>query len=223
MLDLPTFIPVVFILTTAATIYCFYRASYSRVFLVITLAWLSIQAALAWSGFYINEKTVPPRFPLAIAPVLVFIVGLFFTSGGRRFLDQLDLCWLTLLHLVRFPVELVLHWLYGEGFVPKIATFEGWNLDILSGLTAPIIVWLAFSGNTLRRPKLLLGWNIATLILLIIIVGIAFQSIPTNFQRLALEEPMTAILYFPYIWLPAGIVPLVLLGHLAVLRRLMKG
>ncbi len=223
MLDLPLYIPIVFTLNMAAAVYFFYRASNSRIFLVIAVVWLGIQAALAWSGFYINEKMVPPRFLLAIAPVILPMLAIFRFEKGRRFLDALDLRWLTLLHVVRLPMDVVLYWLFLWGDVPRKVTFEGRSLDILIGLTAPLIAWWAFGPKgAVRRPKLLLGWNLVGLGLLLILATMTLASLPTAVQSFSFQHPMIAILYFPYIWMPSGIFPLIFLAQLVALRRLSK-
>ena len=98
-------------------------------------------------------------------------------------------------------------------------TFEGRNFDILSGLTAPLIYWLAFRGGKTNRP-LLIVWNFFALGLLINIVTNAALSIPYQTQMLAFEQPNRAVLYFPFVWLPAVIVPIVLFCHLASLWQL---
>ena len=126
---------------------------------------------------------------------------------------------LTLLHVVRIPVELVLFGLFSQGAVPQLMTFEGRNWDILAGLTAPIVYYLAFRKNVLGTKSLLL-WNIISLASLLNIVTTALLAAPTPFQRLAFEQPNVAVLHFPFVWLPACVVPIVLLAHLAAIWRL---
>jgi hypothetical protein len=56
--------------------------------------------------------------------------------------------------------------------------------------------------------------------LLINIVSNAILSAPFPFQQFAFDQPNIAVLYFPFIWLPCCVVPLVLLSHLAAIRQL---
>ena len=98
-------------------------------------------------------------------------------------------------------------------------TFEGRNLDILSGLLAPIVWFLAFRGGGQRR-WLLMTYNMFGLILLTNIVTIAILSMPSPMQQIALDQPNVGVSLFPYIWLPAIIVPAVLFSHLAALWKL---
>ena len=137
--------------------------------------------------------------------------------GARRsFVEPLPLKILTILSIVRIPVELILHTLYENKTIPQSMTFEGWNFDILSGITAPLVFWLAFRGGKTNRA-LLIAWNIGALLLLINIVSIALTSIDSPFHRVALEQKNRAVLYFPFVWLPTIVVPIVLFSHLASL------
>jgi hypothetical protein len=100
-------------------------------------------------------------------------------------------------------------------------TFEGRNFDILSGLTAPIIFWVAFRNGKINRP-LLIGWNILCLLLLLNIVTNAFLAFPGPFQQFAFDQPNRGVQFFPFIWLPSIVVPIVLFCHLASLCQLLK-
>jgi len=98
-------------------------------------------------------------------------------------------------------------------------TFEGRNWDILSGITAPLVWFLGYRQRTLPR-WVLFTWNLVCLGLLFNIVGNAILAAPFDFQQQAFDQPNIAVLYFPYVWLPAVVVPLVLLSHLVALRGL---
>ena len=126
---------------------------------------------------------------------------------------------LTLLHVVRIPVELVLFGLFVQGAVPQLITFEGWNWDILVGLTTPVVYCLAFWKNVLGTKSLLLR-NIVGLASLLNIVTTALLAVPTSFQRFAFDQPKVAVFHFPFVWLPACVVPIVLLAHLVAIWRL---
>ncbi len=218
---LPSFIPLIFGITTLLTIWIFYLASQrSTTVLLLLLAWITLQGMVCLSGFYMVTDTIPPRAALLGAPPVLCILLLFLTSKGRAFIDRLGLRLLVMLHVVRVPVELVLFWLYTNGAVPQLMTFEGRNLDILSGLTAPLVYYLYFHRKAISN-KVLLIWNVVCLALLLNIVINAVLSIPSNIQQQAFEQPNVAVLYFPFIWLPCCIVPLVLLSHLASIRRLL--
>jgi hypothetical protein len=222
MENLPAYINVIFILTTLLTSLFIYKASNnSKKTLVIIWAWLLLQAAIASTGFYTITNSIPPRLLFLLMPPLIVIIFMFATRTGRNFINGLDVKTLTLLHIVRIPVEFVLICLFINKTVPKIMTFEGMNFDILSGLTAPLMWYLGFVKKKLN-DNIVLSWNILCVILLLNIVIIAILSAPLNFQQFAFEQPNIAILYFPFIWLPCFIVPVVLFSHLVAISRLLR-
>lgn len=209
-------------ITTVITVGLFYKASHhSAKTLFLLAAWLLLQAVVGFSGFYTITSALPPRFLLLILPPLLLIIGLFVTAKGRQYIDGLDAPTLTLLHTIRIPVEIVLFGLFIQKAVPELMTFEGRNLDILSGLTAPVLFYFGFVKRSLSKKTILI-WNILCLGLLLNIVILAVLSAPFPFQQFAFDQPNIAVLYFPYIWLPSGIVPIVLCSHVAVIRQLLK-
>ena len=222
MENLPVYINICFVLITMLTAWLFYKATnYSKLVWIIITAWLIIQTIISLTGFYTITKTHPPRFLLLVLPALLFIILLFTTNKGRMFIDNMDVKMLTLLHAIRIPVELILFGLFINKTIPEAMTFEGRNFDILSGLTAPFIYYFGFVKKTLDK-KIILAWNFICLALLINIVATAILSAPFTFQKLAFDQPNIAILYFPFVWLPCCIVPIVFLSHLASIRQLHK-
>ena len=123
---------------------------------------------------------------------------------------------------MRIPVEITLHQLYEEGLVPKAMTYEGWNFDILSGISALIILIILFIKKDILSKRFLLYWNYICLALLVIIVVTAILAAPSPIQLSIFEQPNVAILKFPYTFLPAVIVPCVLLSHLLIIRKLKR-
>lgn len=225
--NLPGYVTWVFALTTFAAVivylYAVREASPRKrpplLTACVLAALLGLHAALALGGFYL-ARTSPPRFPLGPLPTTALLLILFFASA-RRGVSAKALRILTLLSTVRVPVEFVLLWLYQHGQVPRLMTFEGRNFDILSGLTAPLVGWLAFRGGGVNRP-LLVVWNLLALGLLLNIVTHAILSLETPFQRFAFDQPNRGVLYFPFIWLPAVIVPVVFVSHVISLWRLLR-
>lgn len=227
--NLPNYISLIFAVTTFVTIGIFILAARqtgaSREFVpVLSLALLIllvIHAAASLSGFFLVTNTTPPRFVLAPLPtILIFLAIVFFFARNSFSITALQT--LTVLHVIRVAVELCLLLLYQNGQIPQLMTFEGRNFDILSGLTAPFVAALAFRGGKINKP-LLVVWNLLALGLLINIVAHAILSLETPFQQLAFEQPNRAVLYFPFIWLPAIIVPVVFVSHMLSLWYVLRG
>lgn len=228
METLPGYVSIVFILTTFITVAFLLQAAKhvglqtlpSKVLLFFLPLWIFFQLILGVSGFYQNTAVMPPRLAVfgAVPAVLFFLAFLLFFRVG--FIEKLPLKYLTLLHTVRIPVEIVLYWLFLRGAVPEIMTFAGRNFDIFSGVFALIVYFVAFREGRPNIP-ILIVFNIFGLILLANIVSIAIFSLPTPFQQFGLDQPNRAVLHFPFNWLPSIVVPIVLFAHLAGIAQLL--
>ena len=228
--ELPSYISIVFALTAMATVAIFHLAvkrssNHSNWANYITggiAIWMIIHGILALNGFFYTDLTsLPPKPFLLIGPPVVFIIILFSTKKGRAFIDDLPLQSLTWMHTVRVPVEMVLYWLFIYATIPEVLTFAGRNFDILAGLTAPLIAYFGIQKGKIGRMGLL-TWNIICLALVLSVVSHAILAIPTPFQQIAFDQPNTGVLYFPFVWLPAVVVPLVFFGHFVAIRRLLR-
>ena len=184
---------------------------------------LIIQALLSFFGIYKNHPdAIPPIIILlAVIPALLTIILIFNTRKGKLFIDSSSMQMLTYVHLIRIPVELILYGLFVNGAIPELMTFEGRNMDILAGITAPLIGFFGVSKGKMKKASLL-AWNFICLGLLLNIVVHAILSAPSPFQQFGFDQPNVAILNFPFSWLPAFIVPLVLFAHLAAIRKLIN-
>jgi len=221
MEQLPIYISIVFILITILTIALLYNATnYSKPVIITVLLWLALQGAISLTGFYTVTNVMPPRFALLLLPPIILIAIMFFSKKGKQAMDGYNVKQLTLLHIVRIAVELGLYWLYLHKAIPGIMTFEGRNFDILCGLTAPLVYYFGYVKNTLSK-SVLIAWNIVCLLLLANIVVMAVLSAPLPIQQFGFNQPNIALLYVPFIWLPCGIVPVVLFAHMVALRRLL--
>lgn len=185
----------------------------------ILIAWIVLQGILSSKGYYLDFTGMPPRLMITVGIPVFFI--LYIVIFRKAWLQLFSLKILTWLHIVRIPVEVILLGLYLDKQIPQLMTFEGRNFDILAGLTAPAIAYFGFTKNRLNR-KIILAWNFICLGLLINIVINAVLSAPFGFQQFAYDQPNIAVAYFPFIWLPSFVVPLVLFSHLTVIIRLLR-
>lgn len=227
--NLPGYISITFILTTFLTVgFLFYAVKQTvfetipaKIFIFLLSFWIFFQAILSINGFHQNSAAFPPRLVLfGVFPALLLLI-IYFIFFRQNFIEKLPLKILTILSVVRIPVEIVLLWLFQNQFIPQSMTFEGRNFDILSGITAPIVYFLAFRGGKINRP-LLIVWNIFSIALLFNIVITAILALPAISPNLPTELQNRAVTFFPYIWLPTIVVPIVLFSHLASLWKLYK-
>lgn len=220
MENLPAYLEPLFITTTFLTIILFAIATPSKVSTVVfLLLWGAVFGFIGYSGFF-TTTILPPRFLFMMVPAVLIIILCFVTKKGKTWLDRMDLKSLTLVHIIRLPVEIILMLLAIYKTIPEELTFEGRNFDIIMGLSALPMVWLIFTKN--KSKKFLLWWNILGIILLLNVVIHGILSLPYPFQQVALDQPNRAMLYGPYNLLPGLIVPVVMFSHLVAIRLLTK-
>lgn len=212
------------VLFLVATVWCLFWAlvaTRSRGFLLLMVALGTVHWILAEQGTYQNVTAFPPLQFLLLAPVVIALVFTLLLSTGRAWMRSLPLVALTALHVLRIPVELVLHDAYEAGLVPQDMTYSGFNFDILSGISALLMVGWMMS----KRPPgraVLIAWNLCCLALLFIVVITAVLSIPSSVQRINFDMPNVLVTTPPWVLLPAVMVPAVLWAHVAALVRLIS-
>jgi hypothetical protein len=222
MENLPSYVSLMFILITIVSLWLFYLASNKNKLLtglIILIA--AVMGAFTSVDFFLVTDTLPPRLFYLIAPGILLMVFGFATKTGRSVIDQFDLEIYGYLHTVRIAVEIVLLWLFIYQLIPESMTFEGRNFDILTGLTAPFIGYFGYRKQTIKKGYVLL-WNILGLMLVLQVVITGILSAPTVFQQLSFDQPNIAVLYFPFVWLPGIVVPIVIFGHLISIRNYFK-
>jgi hypothetical protein len=222
MQHLPLYVYITFGATVLFAIWLFYKATnYSKQFLILLVSWLIVQSFLSIEGFYSDPDNMTARFPLLVLPPLFFLALNFITKKGRSFVDSLNLPMLTIFHVIRIPVEIVLFWLYMNKSIPEAMTFHGKNFDILSGITAPFVYYFGFVKKKLSNTAIII-WNLICLALLLNVVSNAILSLPARYKNFGFEQPNIGLEYFPFALLPACLVPLVLFATLATLKQLSK-
>jgi hypothetical protein len=190
-----------------------------RIVTITLIIWAVLVSILSQLGMIGNFEL----FPFNIAPLLFIplISILFFTFSKTmtEILTHLQPHQLIRLQVFRVFVEVLLWMLFIQNLLPVQMSFEGRNFDILAGITAPIVAWLAHR-NKVSKTFLVL-WNIACLGLLINIVTIAILSMPTPFQYFTNEPSNTIVTVFPIVLLPTFLVPLAYMLHFFSLRQLL--
>jgi hypothetical protein len=219
-------IPSLAIATLALIAFMIQRAArdggrYARLFVVGAAAWLAFSGALAASGFLARFDMLPPPFVMILVPTLVLPLWLARSRVGELLCDRAPLAWLVGFQAFRLPLELVMHRAGIEGTMPVQMSFGGSSFDIVSGITAIAVAALAAYD---RAPRwLIMAWNALGSLLLLNIVCIAIASLP-QFHRFGSDPAQlnTWVAYFPFVWLPAGLVTSALFGHALLWRKLVR-
>jgi hypothetical protein len=183
-----------------------------------TVLWFLLTGVLAHRGFFTNFAALPPHLLFALLlPALAFAIFSLTSNTLPEALRQTPLPWLIAFQTFRIVVELVLWRGHKAGVLPIQMTFEGRNLDILIGLSAPIAAFIVYRSRTFG-----IAWNIAGLASILNIATIAILSMPTPLRRFMNDPPNTLLAHFPFIYLPAVLVPAGYIAHILSIRQLLQ-
>lgn len=217
--NLPSYLNWVFIALAVYTIAMFHFSNGKNLKITLAIiAWSIIHCLLAYFGFFLDIEAIPPRFAFVLLPTILAIVYSILPKQRAVVISNRNIQVSTLLHLVRIPVEICLFLLFTHQYVPELMTYEGRNFDILAGITAPIIAFLFFKNWI--GTKGMIAWNTVSLglVLFILINGVLASENPI--QIFAFDQPNRAMKYFPFILLPATIVPIVVFTHVTDILKL---
>jgi hypothetical protein len=179
--------------------------------------WLALTGAAAASG-RLRFDTVPPTMALPIVAMVVLTVALGLSPVGARLASGVPLAALVAVQGFRLPLELAMHCAAEEGLMPRAMSYSGFNFDIVTGTLALVVAGLLAAGKLPRWG--VAAWNLIGFALLVNVMVIANLAAPTPL-RVFHEEPANVwITAFPWVWLPTVMVPMALLGHIVVFRRL---
>jgi hypothetical protein len=182
-------------------------------------AWFIYAGLMGYFGVLKNTAMRPPGTAFLLVPVLFFLF-LFIVrfSANARIILAFPL-WIILgAQCFRVGVELFLHQLWIGGLVPKMLTFEGANVDIYIGASAPVIAWLSTRGRL--GLKLALAWNVLGLLALTNVVTRAVLTSPGPFNVIHAEVPNRMFGTFPFMFIPGFFVPLALTLHVLAIRAI---
>jgi len=206
-------------LVVAAVAIVLWRFLPIRHFLIavaILASWLVCATILGATGVVGRYDHVPPGLVLMVGPIIVVLLALALSKPGGVLSAHIPLTLLLGFQVFRIGVELALHHLYSMGLAPRLITLEGGNIEILIAFTAPVAAWLVTRGAAARR--LAWTWNLAGLLSLGNVIVRAVLSAPGPLNLIHAEVPDTAILTWPFTFVPGFMAPLAMALHVIAFR-----
>ena len=179
--------------------------------LAVTVVWLLAACLVGASDRLAALRPPAPQVVLAGVTVLLWAATRCW-SPLRRFVETVDPRWLVLFHLTRF-VGFYFLALHARGELPwAFAVPGGWG-DIVVAASGLLLV-LAAQPDTPGGRRAYLVWNVAGLA---DILGVVLTA-----ARLAFRDPgsMRALLQLPLSLLLTFVVPIIIVTHVVMLRRL---
>ena len=184
--------------------------------------WLAYVCVISFSGL-LTTTSLPPRVPVfLILPLFVFMVFFFTRQRFNWIINATPVSWLTYTQSFRIGVELLLVSLAINGSFPVAATLEGYNFDILIGVSALAV---GYWGVTRVRPNnaMLIAWNLAGLATLavVIFVVITYAYFPGIWPK---KENFSVAEFgsFPFTLLPGFLAPFAIFLHVFSLVKMSR-
>lgn len=185
------------------------------------VGWLAAVVILAGSGAFHAEKNEVPTIQYAVLlPILAGAVLLWRSETVRRIVEAVPQRWLVGIQLYR-ALGLIFIVLYASGRLPGLFAWPAGLGDIAIGLSAPV-VGHAYAGSPASAASLLRGWNLFGIADLIVAVGSGFATSPSLLVP-GVADPNSAMMtVLPMVLIPAFLVPLSIVLHLASLEKLRR-
>jgi len=148
----------------------------------------------------IQSYDFPPKFALAfIIPSFIFTGVFLFLNRNKTWISGIPEHWLIYFQSFRILVETLFVYAFAEGVFNQEVTIEGYNFDMLFGISAPMVGVLAYRLKVLSK-KTLVAWNYLGLVVLASVIVVFMISIynPTVFGSEVPLLPLKAMTY-PYV------------------------
>jgi hypothetical protein len=195
------------------------RAAVATTALVL-VGWFALAAVLAWSDAFRGAADRLPTIQYGLAlPVIAGIVLMWRSPGVARLIGAIPTEWLVGVQLYRALGAIFLLLFYVTGEMPGAFAWPASVGDFVTGVLAPVVA-VAYARNPQANARRVLGWNLFGLADLAVAITMGFLTAPSPFQAFALDTPNSLISSFPLVLIPAFLVPLSILLHIASLTKL---
>lgn len=184
--------------------------------------WFLYCFLLGISGF-LQTFELPPRFPLlTVLPAFLFIGFFLKKHKDSAIIENIPTPWLVYYQSFRIIIESLFVATVAVGFLNPEVTFEGYNYDILFGLSAVIVGFLAFNRKVISNKGLLV-WNYLGLVVIAFIIFLFtttafFPELWGSVETLAKKEAGS----FPFVLVPAFLMPSAVFMHVVSIIQLRK-
>lgn len=187
--------------------------------LILGLLFWQIYIYLMASTGIFQDFSFPPKFVLfMIIPCFTFTGIFLYKKRKEDWILKIPPHWLAFYQSFRIVIESLFIVSVAEGILHPNVTFEGYNYDLIFGLSAPIIGWLVYKKKSFSLLKI---WNYLGLT---VIASIIFLFISTiYFPELYTDKPIdfpTEFGTYPYVLIAGFLMPSAVFIHILSLIQI---
>ncbi|MCD6012171.1 MAG: hypothetical protein K0Q79_2033 [Flavipsychrobacter sp.] len=182
---------------------------------LVIFGWLAYVTFISLTGIF-TDTSLPPRIPLLLVlPTFLFFIYFFRNRHFKPLIAQTPATWPVYFQSFRIFVELLIWQAYLNDILPKEASFEGYNFDVMIGITAPLVGYFLFRNGVPKSKSLIILWNIAGFITLAIVVSILIsQAYFYSIWGLTESAVNKGFGLFPYTLLAGFLMPAAMFMHI---------
>lgn len=192
-----------------------------KTFIVLGLILWQIYIYLIAEIGILETYSLPPRFPIfLIIPTFVFTGIFIYKNRNNAWITAIKPKTLIYVQSFRVLVETIFVFSIASGVLHKNVTIEGYNMDMIFALTAPIIGCFAFKSLT---KKIVILWNYLGLAVLVSVIFVFVTSIyfPEIYNSDVPLIPIKAVKY-PFLLVAGFLMPLAVFIHVLSIVQLKK-
>jgi hypothetical protein len=180
--------------------------------------WLSLSALANGSGVLEHSVGPVPGVTLFLVASLGLALVVSLSPIGAAVARTTPLWALVLFQAFRLPLELVLHSWAGAGTIPPQMTWGGENLDVVTGVLAPLAALAAYRRRMLGA---VVAFDVVGGALLLNVLRVALLSTPGPFFSYTGAAPLLLAFHFPTGWIVPVCVGGALAGHVVLTRAIL--
>lgn len=196
------------------------RSKYKKRMVIGLLFFLVYEIALGSSGF-LENLSFPPRFALClIVPCFIF-TGLFLNKNkNKAWVKNIPSQRLLYFQSFRILVETLFVYSVAANILPKEVTIEGYNMDMVLGISAPIIGWVFVKYKT---RKLAILWNYLGLAILASVIFVFMTSLfKPELYGSSIPLLTSKATEIPYLFVAGYLMPMAVFVHVLSILNLKK-
>ena len=140
------------------------------------ISWLVYIYLIGVSGFLLNYDFPPRFFIFLVLPAFIFTGIFIYKNRKSEWINNIPKSWLIYFQTFRIGVEVLFVYSISVGLLNKEVTWEGYNFDLLMGISAPLIGLLVFNWKLIPQ-KIALWWNYLGIFILMSVIFLFVSSL----------------------------------------------
>lgn len=199
------------------------RYATAGVLSAVLIGWSAVAQYLGAANTYFaaTDTAVPTILAGLLIPLAIAAIGLWQSENIARLVAAIPLHWLVAAQVYRVAGGIFLV-LWADGRLPWQFALPAGIGDVTTGAVA-VVVAAQLARNAVGAHRATYAWSLFGIADLVVAIAMGAMTSPGRPHLLAFDAPNLLITSYPLVMVPTFTVPLALMLHGLVLRRLRRG